>query len=43
MSASRSKLKDEFLLIKEFKVSRQTLKSACNFDIICKGYKWKLK
>ena len=30
-------------VIKEFRVSRQTLKSACNFDIICKGYKWKLK
>jgi len=30
-------------VIKEFKVSRQTLKSACNYDIICKGYKWRLK
>lgn len=30
-------------VIKDFRVSRQTLKSACNFDIICKGYKWKLK
>jgi prophage antirepressor-like protein len=30
-------------VIKEFKVSRKTLKSACDYDIICKGYKWKLK
>lgn len=27
-------------VIKEFKISRKTLKSACEFDIICKGYRW---
>lgn len=30
-------------VIKEFRISRQSLKSAFNYDIICKGYKWKLK
>ena len=30
-------------VIKEFKIARKTLKSACEFDIICKGYKWKYK
>lgn len=29
-------------VIKEFKISRQTLKSACDFNIISKGYKWKI-
>ena len=28
-------------IIKDFKISRKTLKSACEFDIIVKGYKWK--
>ena len=29
-------------VIKKYKISRQTIKSACKFDIISKGYKWKL-
>lgn len=29
-------------VIKEFKISRKTLKSAYEFDIICKGYKWSI-
>lgn len=29
-------------VIKEFKISRTTLKDACEFDYICKGYKWKI-
>jgi len=28
-------------VIKEYKISRKTLKSAYEFNIICKGYKWK--
>lgn len=30
-------------VIKEFKIARKTLKSACEFDIISKGYKWRFK
>lgn len=30
-------------VIKKFKISRQTLKSACEFCIIAKGYKWQFK
>lgn len=30
-------------VIKKYKISRQTLKSACEFGIIAKGYKWKFK
>ena len=26
-------------VIKEYKISRKTLKSACEFNLICKGYK----
>jgi len=29
-------------IIKEFKISRQTLKSACEFEYITKGYKWRI-
>ena len=29
-------------VIKEFKVSRGTLKNAYTYDIICKGYRWVL-
>lgn len=29
-------------IIKEFKIARKTIKSACEFDLICKGYKWKI-
>jgi len=29
-------------VMKEFKIARKTLLSSCNFDIICKGYKWKI-
>lgn len=28
-------------VIKQFRISRQTLKSACNFNIVSKGYKWR--
>ena len=27
-------------VMKEFKIAIKTLLSSCNFDIICKGYKW---
>jgi len=30
-------------VIKEFKVSRKTIKNACNFDVVCKGYRWRIK
>jgi len=30
-------------VIKKYKISRQTLKSACEFGIIAKGYKWQFK
>ena len=29
-------------IIKEFKLSRKTIISACEFDLICKGFKWRL-
>ena len=29
-------------VIKEYKISRKTLKNAYEYDIICKGYKWQL-